>query len=151
MKVAEVMKRGVHEVGPDTSLCEVLQLLLRYHLNDVVVVRNGNELAGIVTYSDLFRKLLPTQQEFMENESFFTDPESMEDRLKDILNLPVKEIMTKRVYTVTPDTYAIKAGAMMNAHHVKQLPVVENHEVAGIISYTDIAWGLMMKYCEHIR
>jgi CBS domain-containing protein len=66
MKVAEVMNRRVHEVGPETSLCEVLQLLLRFHLNDVVVVRNGSELAGIVTYSDLFRKLLPTQQEFMK-------------------------------------------------------------------------------------
>jgi CBS domain-containing protein len=66
MKVAEVMNRSVHEVGLETSLCEVLRLLLRYHLNDVVVVKDGNKLAGIVTYSDLFRKLLPTQQEFMK-------------------------------------------------------------------------------------
>ena len=40
---------------------------------------------------------------------------------------------------------------MMIAHHVKQLPVVENEKVVGIISHTDIGWGLMMKYSEHMK
>lgn len=75
----------------------------------------------------------------------------MEDRVTDIVNVPVEEIMTKKVITVSPHSHAIKAGAMMTAHHVKQLPVVENERVVGMISHTDIGWGLMMRYSEYMK
>jgi CBS domain-containing protein len=67
------------------------------------------------------------------------------------MNVPVEEVMTRKVITVSPDSNAIQAGAIMTAIHVKQLPVVEKAKVVGIISYTDIGWGLMMKYSEHMK
>ena len=151
MKVGELMNPRVLKVGSKTPLREILHLLLRSHLNDLVVVNNKDKLLGIVTYSDLSRKLLPSELELVEHEEYMTDPESMEDRVMDIVNLPVEEIMTRKVITVSPDCNAIKAGAMMDAHHVKQLPVVENQKLVGMISHTDIGWGLMMKYSEHMK
>jgi CBS domain-containing protein len=151
MKVGELMNPRVLKVGSKTPLREILHLLLRSHLNDLVVVNNKDKLLGIVTYSDLSRKLLPSELELIEHEEYMTTPESMEDRVMNIVNLPVEEIMTRKVITVSPDCNAIKAGAMMDAHHVKQLPVVENQKLVGIISHTDIGWGLMMKYSEHMK
>ena len=75
-----------------------------------------------------------------------TDPGLMEERVLDIGNVPVAEIMTKNVITVSPQSHAIKAGALMTARRVKQLPVMEAGKVVGIISYTDIGWGLMLRY-----
>jgi len=46
---------------------------------------------------------------------------------------------------VSPNTEVLKAGAIMTAHHVKQLPVLRKDKVVGIISHTDIGWGLMMQ------
>jgi CBS domain-containing protein len=63
----------------------------------------------------------------------------------------VDEIMTRNVITVSPDLEALKAGAIMTARHVKQLPVVQNHKVTGIISHTDIGWGLMMQYADCMK
>jgi CBS domain-containing protein len=151
MKVGELMNPRVLKVGSKTPLQEILHLLLRSHLNDLVVVNNKDKLLGIVTYSDLSRKLLPSELELIEHEEYMTTPESMEDRVMNIVNLPVEEIMTRMVITVSPDCNAIKAGAMMQAHHVKQLPVVENQKVVGILSHTDIGWGLMMKYSEYMK
>ena len=68
MKVLELMNPRVITVGPKTPLREVLQLMLRHHLNDILVVDSQQRLAGIVTYSDLSHKLLPTQKELMEHE-----------------------------------------------------------------------------------
>ena len=51
--------------------------------------------------------------------------------------------MTERVITVSPDVEILKAGAIMSANRIKQLPVVRNHDLIGIISYTDIGWGLI--------
>ena len=151
MKVGELMNRRVLKISPNITFSEVLQLMLRFHLNDITVVKDEGQLVGILTYSDLCRRFLPSERELMENEQYFTNPELIEDRFKDILNVQVKEIMTRDVKTVTPDTDATKAGGLMNAYHVKQLPVVQNDEVVGIISHTDIGWGLMMKYIKPIQ
>jgi CBS domain-containing protein len=151
MKVSELMNPRVAKVGPKTPLAEILQVMLRAHLNGVVVVDRKNRLLGIVTYPDLSRRLLPTHQELIEHEEYLTDPGSMEDRVLDIVNVPVEEIMTKRVITVSPQSHAIKAGALMTARHVKQLPVVEADKVVGIISQTDIGWGLLMRYGHYAK
>jgi len=151
MKVLELMNPKVLTVGPKTPLRKILQLMLRYHLNNILVVDSEQRLAGIATYSDLSRKLLPTQKELMEHEEYLTAPQLMEDRFRDIANVPVGEIMTRNVITVSPDLEALKAGATMTAHRVKQLPVVQNHKLMGIISHTDIGWGLMMQYADCMK
>jgi CBS domain-containing protein len=151
MKVFELMNPKVITVGLKTPLREILQLMLRYHLNNILVVDSEQRLAGIVTYSDLSHKLLPTQKELMEHEEYMTTPQLMEDRFGDIVSVPVDEIMTRNVITVSPDLEALQAGATMTAHRVKQLPVVVNHKIMGIISHTDIGWGLMMQYAECMK
>jgi len=146
MKVSELMSPAAIAVDPKTPLRSILELMLRRHLNDVLVVDSKQDLVGIVTYSDLSRRLLPTEQELVEHEEYIMQPESMEDRVAGVTNVPVGEVMTSRVITVTPETEALKAGALMTAHRVKQLPVVQGKKVVGIISHTDIGWGLMMQY-----
>ena len=124
MKVVELMNPKLITVGPKTPLREVLQLMLRYHLNNILIVDSAQGLAGIVTYSDLSRKLLPTQRELEEHEELMTTPQFMEDRFRDFANVLVDEIMTKKVITVSPDVEALQAGATMTARRIKQLPVV---------------------------
>jgi len=151
MKVHELMNPRPVTVNPKTPLREILPLMLRHHLNDLLVVDSEQRLAGIVTYSDLSRKLLPTHQELMEHEEYLKSPLAMEDRFTDITDLPVDEIMTRNVIAASPDDEALHAGAIMTARHVKQLPVVHNHKVIGIISPTDIGWGLMLQYAERLK
>jgi len=146
MTVCELMSPAVVAVDPKAPLRYVLQLMLRRHLNDVVVVDAEQRLAGIVTYADLSRRLLPTERELMEHEEYMFRPESMEDRVAGITGVPVGEVMTREVITVSPDDEVLKAGAIMTAHRVKQLPVVRGERVVGIISHTDIGWGLLMRY-----
>jgi CBS domain-containing protein len=148
MKVIELMNPRVITVSPKTPLREVLQLMLRHHLNDVLVVDSQQRLAGIVTYSDLSHKLLPTQKDLMEHEEYLTTPQLMEERFREVTGVPVEKIMTRDVITVSPDLEVLEAGATMAARRVKQLPVIQNHKVMGIISHTDIGWGLMMQYPE---
>ena len=151
MKVLEVMNSRVVTVGPKTPLREILALMLRYHLNNILVADSEQRLAGIVTYSDLCRKMLPTQEELMEHADYITTPQLMEDRFRDITSVPVDTVMTRNIITVSPDAEALQAGATMSARRVKQLPVVRNHKVMGIISHTDIGWGLMMQYAECMK
>lgn len=145
------MNPRVVTINPKTPLFEALQLMLRFHLNDVLIVDSELGLVGIVTYSDISRQLLPTQEELMEHEEYLMAPELMEDRFRDIVRIPVDQIMTRNVITVSPGFEVLKAGAIMIANRVKQLPVVGNDNVVGIISYTDIGWGLMRQYGECMK
>ena len=151
MKVLELMSTAVVAVGPKMPLREILQLMLRYRINSVIVADSERVLLGIVTYCDLSRKLFPTYQDLSEHEEYLQRPQSMEDRFADVANLPADEVMTQRLITVAPDVDALKAGATMLAHRVKQLPVLQQHKVVGIISRTDIGWGLMMQFAERMR
>ena len=151
MKVFELMGPKVVTVVPKTPLRKILQLMLRYHLNDILIVDGEQRLEGIVTYSDLCRKLLPTESELMEHEEFLATPQLMEDRVRDVASIPVDEIMTRNVITVSPELEVLKAGATMIAHRVKQLPVVRDNKAIGIISHTDIGWGLMMQYADCMK
>ena len=143
MKVAELMSPSIVSVELKTPIRHALQLMLRFHLNNVLVVDDKHDLAGIVTYSDLIRSLLPSETELMEHQEYLCSPETMEDRFPDWARIPVEQIMTERVITVSPDLEVLKAGAIMSANHVKQLPVVRKRELIGIISYPDIGWGLI--------
>jgi CBS domain-containing protein len=148
MKVHEFMTPMVVAVSPKTPLRQILQLMLRRHLNNVLVIDGQQALLGIVTYSDLSRKLLPTYEDLAAHEEYILTPASMEERVMDVASTPVEDIMTRKVVTVSPDLEVLKAGATMTAHRVKQLPVVCDGRVVGIISHTDIGWGLMVQYPE---
>jgi len=151
MKVRDLMTPELVSVGPTTSVGEVLQLMLRRHLNNVVILDSHKKLLGIVTYSDLSRRLLPSYKELTEHEEYLELPELMEGRVEEVARLRVDQVMTRTLITVAPDEELLKAGAMMTAHHIKQLPVVQEHKLLGILSHTDIGWGMMMEYPESMR
>ena len=97
MKVREIMNCNVKTANPNTHVARIIELLQRYRLNSIIVVNEEDKLEGIVTHSDIMGKLLPSQQELMENQNYMTDPDSLEDRIMDILNVPIKAIMTTAV------------------------------------------------------
>jgi CBS domain-containing protein len=145
MKVEDIMNRHPITVGPEATLRDVAQIMLRFHLNDVLVAE-GDTLLGIITYKDIFRKILPDYSDVTEHATQWTDPDAIEDRLIAVARIPARDFMTTRVHTVSPKTSAIHAGSLMNVRQVKQLPVVEDGRLVGIVSYTDITWGLMERY-----
>ena len=50
----------------------------------------------------------------------------------------VKELMTKKVFTVTPEDKVDKVFILINFEAIRHIPVVEDGEVAGILSDRDL-------------
>jgi len=55
----------------------------------------------------------------------------------------VKEIMTKDVITVNPETTVEQCMALMTKYHIRHLPVVENGHLAGMISIGDVVQSII--------
>ena len=45
------------KVGPDTTLREAAELMLRWHVGGLPVVDNTDKVVGVITYTDLLREL----------------------------------------------------------------------------------------------
>ncbi len=52
--------------------------------------------------------------------------------------LKVKDIMTKKVLTVTPDTLVKDAAALLSQNDISGVPVVDNGKLVGVFSESDI-------------
>ena len=55
-KVSDVMKRNLHEIGPDDSVEEAASIMTRHRINRLPVVEEGR-LVGIVTRGDIISGL----------------------------------------------------------------------------------------------
>ncbi len=65
-----------------------------------------------------------------------------------MLSSKVKEIMTKDVITTTPDIDVIYAFEKLMEHKISAMPVMENDEVVGIITATDLGHNLILDKYE---
>ena len=65
-----------------------------------------------------------------------------------MLNKKVKAIMTTDVITTTSDTDVIHAFEKLMEHKISSLPVVDDDEVIGIITATDVGHNLILDKYE---
>ena len=55
----------------------------------------------------------------------------------------VKDVMTHDMYTVNMETSVEQCMALMDEHHFRHLPVVENDHLVGIVSIRDVLNALL--------
>ena len=87
-------------------------------ISGAVYILDGKRIAGIFTERDYLRK-----GELAGREATST---------------PVKDVMTRNVYTVTLDTSLEQCIALMGTYHIRHLPVVEEDQLVGLVSIRDV-------------
>lgn len=145
MIVRNYMTKSVITVTPETPVKEIVLLMHKYKLQCIIIVSEDYKVDGIITHTDIFRRLLPLYNDFLQNESYWLNPEKIEGHTKGLMNKYAKDIMTKEPERIKPNMSLIEAGSLMIAYKIKQLPVVEDGKLIGVISYDDITWALMLK------
>jgi CBS domain-containing protein len=145
MKVGDWMNSRFQFVAPETPIRKAQALMILRRVNYVVVSRTGDQIDGLVTHADIFRKLLPSQAEYVEKAELRAGAELIEDRYKDLYDSEIRSIMTATLTSVGPSTPLTQAGALMNARRVKQLPVMDGDRLVGIISSQDVSAGILFQ------
>lgn len=114
-------------IGPMADLADAYELMLRNDVRRLPVVDKEGDLLGIITLSDI-QQLIP-----------YTEYES--DRYEAELSLVgkrVRDVMTWDPVTVLPDDTIQEAAERMIEFQVSGLPVLNDREVVGIITESDI-------------
>ena len=126
MFVGERMSRPVISVSPDAPINEVLAMFKKEHIRRAPVIKDG-KLAGIVSERDLLNA----------SPSSVTTLSIWELNYL-ISKVKIKNVMTKKVITVSKDTPIEEAARIMADNKIGGLPVMRDGHVVGIITETDL-------------
>jgi acetoin utilization protein AcuB len=126
MLVEKRMKRDPVTVSPEDSFRHAMTLIRQKGIRHLPVVDEG-QLVGILTDRDI-RQASPSPATSLEIHELHYLLEKVR----------IREIMTKKVYTVTPATPIEEAARLMLTHRIGGLPVLDAGRLVGIITETDI-------------
>ena len=107
-------------VGPEDDVLRGTRLLLHRRISGAPVVDSDRRYLGTLTQSSCMRVLCPTAREAGVETS----------------HLPqARELMSKKLLTLSPETDAIEATALLLEHRFSGAPVVdENQKILGVFS-----------------
>lgn len=128
MLISDWMTREVITVEPDVSMMKVSKIMKEKHIRRLPVVDAGKKLLGIVTDRDI-KEASPSKATTLDiHELYYL-----------LSEIKVKDIMTVKPFTVTPNNTIEKAALLMMEKRVGGLPVVDDQGVVvGIITESDI-------------
>lgn len=144
MQAVDVMTPDVITVPPDATVREIAERLLDNRISAVPVVDTQGNLLGIVSEGDLIRRA-ETATERRENwwlRIFATEDDEATRYVKEHGRL-AEEVMTRKVITTSPQATLREIADLLERHHVKRLPVVDNGRLVGIVSRANILRGLV--------
>ena len=124
--VAQILQQKGSEVWtvlPDTLVYRALQLMQDKGVGALIVVNEAGRIEGLVSERDYARKVI------LEGRS------SKETYTKDI--------MTKDLYVVKPETTVDECVSLMTEKRVRHLPVLEKGKLTGLVSIGDVVKAII--------
>ncbi|MEK9179459.1 MAG: CBS domain-containing protein, partial [Patescibacteria group bacterium] len=108
------------------------------NIHALPVVDSQNKLLGIISEEALLEKIYPSYKDFFEDLEL-KDNAFLEERLKGMKFKRARDVMSKLVFTTSPEDSLFKTLSRMVMLHIRQLPVVDKkRRVIGMISKGDI-------------
>ncbi len=122
--------RDIISIVPDASVLDAIKLMADKGIGALVVI-DGGDLKGIVTERDYARKVI------------------IKGRASD--STPVADIMTADVITASSQQTVNECMEMMSSKRCRHLPVVDDGELAGMISIGDLVQAIIADQQEEIE
>lgn len=116
MTAKQIMTRDVITVRPTTRVKELAMTLIKNQISGAPVADRNGKIIGVVSEADIVAKRGKT----------------------------VREIMTKKIISVTEDTPVEEIARLMTTHKIKRLPVMNSGQVLGIVSRADIVSAIAL-------
>ena len=124
MKVEHILRTKesrVVAVRTSATVAEAVKLMKAENISALVVKdvcrTEGNTLAGVLSERDVVHALL--------------------ERGGSLLSMPVSQLMTRQPVTCAPSDSVHQALQLMDKHHIRHLPVLEDGHLVGVVSARD--------------
>lgn len=108
---------NVWTVTPETMVFDAIQMMSDKNIGALVVTEDGR-MVGVMSERDYTRKVVL--------------------KGKSSKSTPVREILSAKVESVTPETTVQECLKLMTSSRIRHLPVLRNDELLGIVSIGDL-------------
>ena len=126
MFVRNRMTTKVVTVAPDQTVPDVQGILTLYNLKHLPVVE-GERVVGVLSRVDLANASPSTASTLDAGELSYL-----------LAKIKVRDIMSKKLITATPNMLLEEAATLMRAKRVSFLPVVEGERLVGVITESNV-------------
>ena len=132
MYIGRIMHTDLITVSPKTTLVEARKLIQEKKIDHLLVVNDQKKLVGILSDRDL--------KQYWASPATSLSTHELNYLLDKVL---VAMVMVKTVVTVSTNTTIERAAFVMQQNRISSLPVMEDGELAGIITSTDVMGVLL--------
>lgn len=133
MLVRDALVRSPFVVSPDTTLFDFIDRILGGNQTTASVVE-GSLLVGIVSATDVLKKLVPSYLAMDENLASVLHDSYFEEELGKLRNVLVRHAMVRKVDTLPPTASVMEAVLMFVRHQRKTVPVVDRGQFLGAVT-----------------
>lgn len=127
MYIGSIMHTDLITVPPEASLSDAQKLMDSKSIDHLLVVNKNKKLVGILSGRDLKQYWASPATSLSTHElNYLLD------------KVTAEMIMTKAVVTVNTTTTIERAAFIMQQHKISALPVMENGDLTGLITSTDV-------------
>lgn len=140
MLVKDIMTKDVITVSPDSMLRDAGRILREKRISGIPVVETSGRIVGIITVNDIFRILEEIfQWQNIEKKATGLNLSNLVG--KERLNVKVRDIMTKNVYTLDENKDVGEVIRLMFTKKIHTIPVTKNDLLAGVVGKRDIVYN----------
>jgi CBS domain-containing protein len=125
-------------VSGATPVRRVIELLLDDDVDSIPVLSSQGRLEGLVTAGDVLRRCLPGQVRFLDVFVYLNGGWLRGEVLQELGSLPTSQIMSRGIVAVGRGTSVGKAVGLMLEHGLRQLPVVEDEALVGLVGRREV-------------
>ncbi len=124
MKVAELMQTKLKTVGVNEAVTEAMVTMADSHVSGLPVVDGNDHLVGVISTTDLLTSM--------------AEADDAEARARLLDQTTVRELMTARPITISPDADVLDAAKEMLYMDIHRIFVEYEGRLVGVLSQTDI-------------
>jgi len=143
------MKKKVIYFSPNDSIFKVAKIFSQKNISGAPVVENG-KVVGVISETDIikfirmkFPSSIATPQLSLLILNFLKNTFGFREEVKKVSKLRVKDLMSKKVVSISPKASILEAAEKMEKFDVQRLPVIEKGKLVGIISRADLVKTLI--------
>jgi len=133
--VSEIMSQNLVTVTTNSDLVSAEELFKKHRIRHIPVV-SGKEIVGMLSYTDLLR--ISFADAVDENE------ESVDTMVYNMFT--ISQVMVRDVVSISSETTIKEVAQFLASKEFHALPVVDNGELVGIVTTTDLINYLLEQY-----
>ena len=143
MKISDALVMNVIRIPLRLSIKEAVEVMSSHQVSDLMVVDDANRFVGVLSEGDLIRTAMPRFEELAAEGSLASGFEIFRQKGKSLINSPIEPLVIKNALTVSPNDDLLAAASLMVTKQIRRLPVVENGNLVGAISRTDVCRAML--------